>query len=165
MLETTNVHEILHVRIRGSIVELANQWGTCCPMVCQITVHSSIDKYKQEWSQARESTFCCWRNLYFFDFVVYLHQITSGRGKKKKQQNIFSRWWLEKKRHVELERVIPLKWWNGKNVMSGPMVHTSSSGVLAPGLSAQTNNKKVKTRHFPTPKDTFCLVHSKEVPF
>lgn len=162
MLETTNVHEILHVRIRGSIVELANQWGTCCPMVCQITVHSSIDKYKQEWSQSRESTFCCWRNLYFFDFVVYLHQITSGRGKKKKQQNIFSRWWLEKKRHVELEHVIPLKQWNGKNVMPGPY---GAQGCWHQVSLPEQIIKKVKTSRFPTPKDTFCLVHSKEVPF
>ena len=45
------------------------------------------------------------------------------------------------------------------------MMHTSSSGVLAPGLSDQTNNEKVKTSRFSTPKDTFCLVHSKEVTF
>lgn len=183
MLETTNVHEILHVRIRGSIVELANQWGTCCPMVCQITVHSSIDKCKQEWSQSIEGTFCCWRNLYFFDFVVYQSRVVHALSEQPSRlvsihffvgtgslwisfvrimhadrpRSRTNRWtsavgnqfhlmwnaysietniltirrrvvytklhrggWLEKKRHVELEHVIPLKRWNGRNVMPGP---------------------------------------------
>lgn len=118
-------------------------------MVCQITVHSSIDKYKQEWSQSRESTFCCWRNLYFFDFVVYLHQIISGQGKKRNNKTFFQDddW----KKSDMWNSNMSFRWNDETAKMSCQvlMVHTSSLGVLAPGLSAQTNNKKSENQPLP----------------